>query len=77
MLASFPASTLNQNQSDLEILNRFNLTPSRSSALTRGPAHFDWQLAGATRSGTAGVGDLSRSNHNDTPVCQGKFDLPQ
>jgi hypothetical protein len=24
------------------------------SALTRGPAHFDWQLAGATRSGTAG-----------------------
>jgi hypothetical protein len=32
MLASFPASMLNQNQSDLEILNRFNLTPSRSSA---------------------------------------------
>jgi hypothetical protein len=30
MLASFPASMLNQNQSDLEILNRFNLTPSRS-----------------------------------------------
>jgi hypothetical protein len=24
------------------------------SALTRGPAHFDWRLAGATRSGTAG-----------------------
>jgi hypothetical protein len=35
MLASFPASMLNQNQSDLEILNRFNLTPSRSSDLGR------------------------------------------
>ena len=43
------------------------------SALTRGPARFDWQLAGATRSGTAGVGDLSRSNYNDTPVFQGKI----
>jgi hypothetical protein len=26
------------------------------SALTRGPAHFDWRLAVAIRSGTAGVG---------------------
>ena len=43
------------------------------SALTRAPARFDWQLAGATRSGTAGVGDLSRSNYNDTPVFQGKI----
>jgi hypothetical protein len=32
MLASFPASMVNQNRSDLGILNRFNLTPSRSSA---------------------------------------------
>jgi hypothetical protein len=31
MLASFPASMVNQNRSDLGILNRFNLTPSRSS----------------------------------------------
>src|SRR6516165_7751435 len=30
MLASFPASMVNQNRSDLGILNRFNLTPSRS-----------------------------------------------
>ena len=28
MLASFPASMVNQNRSDLGILNRFNLTPS-------------------------------------------------
>jgi hypothetical protein len=32
MLASFPASMVNQNRSDLGILNRFNLTPSRSSS---------------------------------------------
>jgi hypothetical protein len=32
MLASFPASMLNQNRSDLGILNRFNLTASRSSS---------------------------------------------
>ncbi len=31
------------------------------SALTRGPAHFDWQLAGATRSGAAGGECPSRS----------------
>jgi hypothetical protein len=31
MLASFPASMLNQNRSDLGILNRFSLNPSRSS----------------------------------------------
>ena len=30
MLASFPASMLNQNSSDLGILNRFKLDPSRS-----------------------------------------------
>jgi hypothetical protein len=30
MLASFPASMVNQNRSDLGILNRFNITPSRS-----------------------------------------------
>jgi len=32
MLASFPVSMLNQNRSDLGILNRFNLTASRSSS---------------------------------------------
>ena len=32
MLASFPASMLNQKPSDLGILNRFKLDPSRSSA---------------------------------------------
>jgi hypothetical protein len=31
MLASFPASMLNQSQTDLGIPNRFNLTSSRSS----------------------------------------------
>jgi hypothetical protein len=31
MLASFPASMVNQNRSDLGILNRFNITPSRFS----------------------------------------------
>jgi hypothetical protein len=31
MLASFPASMLNQKPSDLGILNRFKLDPSRSS----------------------------------------------
>jgi hypothetical protein len=31
MLASFPANMLNQNKSDLGILNRFNLDPFRSS----------------------------------------------
>jgi hypothetical protein len=31
MPASFPASMLNQNPSDLGILNRFSLDPSRSS----------------------------------------------
>jgi hypothetical protein len=31
MLASFPASMLNQTPSDLGILNRFKLDPSRSS----------------------------------------------
>jgi len=30
MLASFPASMLNQKPSDLGILNRFKLDPSRS-----------------------------------------------
>jgi hypothetical protein len=35
MLASFPASMVNQNRSDLGILNRFNLTPSRSRAADR------------------------------------------
>jgi hypothetical protein len=30
MLASLPASMLNQNRPDLGILNRFNLDPSRS-----------------------------------------------
>ena len=33
MLASFPASMVNQNRSDLGILNRFNLTPSRSRSM--------------------------------------------
>jgi hypothetical protein len=33
MLASFPASMLNQKPSDLGILNRFKLDPSRSSQL--------------------------------------------
>jgi hypothetical protein len=32
MLASLPASMLNQNHSDLGIPNRFKLDPSRSSA---------------------------------------------
>jgi hypothetical protein len=31
MLASFPASMLNQKRPDLGILNRFKLDPSRSS----------------------------------------------
>ena len=35
MLASFPASMLNQNKPDLGILNRFKLDPSRSSLLYR------------------------------------------
>jgi len=34
MLASFPASIVNQNRSDLGILNRFNITPSRSSMIS-------------------------------------------
>ena len=41
MLASFPASMLNQNRSDLGILNRFNLDPSRASGpitLRSGPS---------------------------------------
>jgi len=33
MLASFPASMLNQNTPDLGILNRLKLDPSRSSLL--------------------------------------------
>jgi hypothetical protein len=33
MLASFPASMLNQKRSDLGILNRFSLNPSRFSTL--------------------------------------------
>jgi len=37
------------------------------SALTRGSAHFDWQLAGATRSGAAGGETCTRSNCKDTP----------
>ena len=32
MLASFPASMVNQKQTDLGIPNRFNLTPSRFSS---------------------------------------------
>jgi hypothetical protein len=36
MLASFPASMLNQMPSDLGILNRFKLDPSRSRWLNRG-----------------------------------------
>ena len=35
MLASFPASMLNQNPSDLGIPNRFKLDPSRSSSLLK------------------------------------------
>src|SRR5258708_26913162 len=35
MLASFPASLLNQNLSDLGILKRFNLDSSRSSGKDR------------------------------------------
>src|SRR6185295_19693482 len=35
MLASCPASMVNQKQADLGIPNRFNLTPSRSSAAMR------------------------------------------
>jgi hypothetical protein len=35
MLASFPASMLNQNRPDLGILNRFNLDPSRSRDFVR------------------------------------------
>ena len=37
-----------------------------SPAATRGSAHFDGRLAGATRSGTAGVGGLSRSKEKAT-----------
>jgi hypothetical protein len=40
MLASFPASMVNQNRSDLGILNRFNLTPSRSRDVTAEPLWF-------------------------------------
>ena len=34
------------------------VTSAVPSALTRGSAHFDWQLTGATRSGTAGGENL-------------------
>jgi hypothetical protein len=37
MLASFPASMLNQNTPDLGILNRLKLDPSRSSSLLKNP----------------------------------------
>jgi len=35
MLTSYPASMVNQKPADLGIPNRFNLTPSRFSALQR------------------------------------------
>ena len=35
MLASCPASMVNQKQADLGIPNRFNLTPSRFSSLLK------------------------------------------
>ena len=35
MLASFPASIVNQKPADLGIQNRFNLTTSRFSAFSR------------------------------------------
>jgi hypothetical protein len=34
------------------------LLPAPFQCTTRGSAHFDWRLAGATRTGTAGVGNL-------------------
>jgi DNA-binding transcriptional LysR family regulator len=37
MLASLPASMLNQNRPDLGIPNRFNLKTSRSRGITLGP----------------------------------------
>jgi hypothetical protein len=40
---------------------------------TRGSAHFDWRLAGATRSGTAGVGGLLAIQNNATLQIQGYF----
>src|SRR5712664_1466098 len=42
MLASFPASMLNQNQSDLEIPNRFRLKPSCSSLRKDGRMVHDY-----------------------------------
>jgi hypothetical protein len=69
MLASFPASMLNQKPSDLGILNRFKLDPSRSSRPKR-----TWSAASlmmATRSSdTADVmmpGPLfvARNNNRD------------
>jgi hypothetical protein len=48
----------------------------RSSALTRGSAHFVWRWRVRTRSGTTGVGGLPRSIENYTPSV-GHFDLSQ
>src|SRR5262252_6687245 len=45
MLASFPASMLNQNRSDLGTPNRFIPNPSRSSGTTAGPKGLDMMSA--------------------------------
>jgi hypothetical protein len=56
MLASFPASMLNQNLSDLGILKRFNLASSRSST-ARLYLNYDGKFRAALQphQGTVGV----------------------
>ncbi|HXB80228.1 MAG TPA: hypothetical protein VNX23_22925 [Bradyrhizobium sp.] len=72
-------------QNGFRMAANFSSPPNRNgavasaapSALTRGSALFDWQLAGATRSGTAGGETCTRSDDKDSTFNEGIFDLPQ
>ena len=64
MLASFPASMLNQKPSDLGILNQFKLDPSRSSARgTASEIHRAVPVREARAQTQYPVGRRRRNNH--------------
>jgi hypothetical protein len=58
MLASFPASVVNQKHTDLGIPNRFNLTPSRFSQKQRPQRGGDIQLSLSGTGPTFSRGDV-------------------
>jgi hypothetical protein len=79
MLASYPASMVNQKHTDLGIPNRFRLKPSRFRLLlpglaNRSPGFFDRARAAATELAAAFVVSVSIAGDAHQPLA-GRFPI--